>query len=139
MTTRPRNFGWTATAALLALATWCPPALGGAPRGSRPDASPPPADRPVPAPRAAAPKPQAVTVNIRGMAFTPRVVTLRPGDSVTWVNGDDRDHTVTAADGAFNSGNIRPGGSFTFRFPRAGNYPYSCSLHPRMRGTVSVQ
>ena len=80
-----------------------------------------------------------VTVSIKGGKFAPAAVTVKPGDTVTWVNGDDRDHTVTAADGSFNSGNIEKGGSYSFTFKRAGRYPYSCGLHPRMKGTVIVQ
>ncbi len=83
--------------------------------------------------------PRSYTVSIRGGAFTPAKLTIRAGDTVVWVNGDDRDHTVTAVDGSFNSGNIGPGGSFTVRFAKPGNISYSCTLHPRMRGTVSVQ
>jgi len=81
----------------------------------------------------------SIVVTIRGGAFTPAKVTLKPGEMVVWINGDDRDHTVTAASGVFSSGNIRPGGSFAWRATKGGDHAYSCSLHPRMRGVVSVQ
>jgi plastocyanin len=80
-----------------------------------------------------------VTVSIKGGKFNPAAVTIKAGDTVTWVNGDDKDHTVQAADGSFNSGNIEKGGSYSFTFKKAGRYGYSCGLHPRMRGTVVVQ
>lgn len=82
---------------------------------------------------------KTVTVSIKGGKFTPATVTIKPGDTVVWVNGDDRDHTVTAADGSFNSGNIEKGGSYSFTFKKAGRYGYSCGLHPRMKGMVVVQ
>ena len=92
------------------------------------------------APARAADKPRQTTVvTLRGGAFTPQRVTVRPGDTVVWANADDRDHTVTATSGAFDSGNIRPGGSFAWRATKPGDYAYGCSLHPRMRGVVSVQ
>ena len=81
----------------------------------------------------------AATVSIRGMKYAPGTVTIKAGESVTWVNGDDRDHTAVADDGSFNSGNIGPGRSFTTRFAKPGKYPYACALHPRMRGVVVVQ
>ncbi|HSI32218.1 MAG TPA: cupredoxin domain-containing protein [Tepidisphaeraceae bacterium] len=94
---------------------------------------------PHPGARAADKPRQTTVVTLRGGAFTPQRVTVRAGDTVVWANADDRDHTVTAASGAFDSGNIRPGGSFAWRATKPGDYAYGCSLHPRMRGVVSVQ
>lgn len=84
-------------------------------------------------------KPVTHTVNIKGMKFAPVSLTIKAGDSVTWENNDQRDHTVVAADGSFTSGNIGPGANFTTAFAKAGKYEYACSLHPRMRGVVIVQ
>src|SRR5207237_9354679 len=95
---------------------------------------------PAPASAAAADKPRPPQiVTIRGGTFTPAKLTVRAGDTVIWSNGDDREHTVVSANGAFNSGAIRPGGSFAWRAPKGGDYPYGCTIHPRMRGLVSVQ
>ncbi|HYE20606.1 MAG TPA: cupredoxin domain-containing protein [Tepidisphaeraceae bacterium] len=82
---------------------------------------------------------QTTVVTLRGGAFTPARVTVRAGDTIVWSNADDRDHTVTAASGAFDSGTIRPGGTFAWRATKPGDYAYGCSLRPRMRGVVSVQ
>ena len=89
----------------------------------------------------AAEKPRAKNhdVDITAKGFQPARITIKPGDTVTWSNGDARDHTVTASNGSFSSGNIKSGGRFSFRFAKPGTYPYSCSLHPRMKGTVVVQ
>jgi plastocyanin len=83
------------------------------------------------------PKAKHYDVDITGKGFQPGRLTIKAGDSVTWTNSDSRDHTVSS--GSFASGNIKPGGSFSFRFPKAGTYSYSCSLHPRMKGTIVVQ
>ena len=83
------------------------------------------------------PKSRTHDVDITGKGFSPNRLTLKAGDSVSWTNTDSRDHTVTGP--GFGSGNIKPGGRFSFRFPKPGNYPYSCSLHPRMKGTIIVQ
>jgi plastocyanin len=79
------------------------------------------------------------TVRIRDMHFQPSTVTIKVGQSVTWTNADDRDHTVNAVDNSFKSGNLKNGASFTHRFEQAGSFDYACSYHPRMRGTVSVE
>lgn len=84
-------------------------------------------------------RPRVHSVTIGAGAFTPAAITIRAGDSVSWNNGDDRDHNVTAADGSFDSGNIRPGASFTQKFTQAGRFAYTCKLHPRTRGSVTVQ
>jgi plastocyanin len=73
-------------------------------------------------------------------AYAPNPVTIARGTSVTWVNNDNTAHTATSNDGStFNSGSINPGGQFTMTFPNAGSFPYKCTLHPNMVGTVTVQ
>ena len=84
-------------------------------------------------------KPVTVHVNIKGMKYDPPSVTVKAGDTVTWTNADQRDHTVVASDGSFSSGNIGPGATYSFVFSKAGKFEYSCSLHPRMKGVVIVQ
>lgn len=79
-----------------------------------------------------------VTVRIRDLQYEPANVSVKVGDSVTWINADDRDHTVQAVDNSFNSGNLKPGQSFTFVFENPGSFQYECAYHPRMRGTVQV-
>ena len=82
---------------------------------------------------------KAVEITIKGMRFTPDNVTIKAGQSVTWTNTDQRDHTVAADDGSFNSGNLGPGDSFTFKFAKGGKFKYACSLHPRMKGEIVVK
>jgi plastocyanin len=57
---------------------------------------------------------------------------------VTWSNEDSVGHTVTANGGAFGSGTIAPGTSFTRTFATAGTFAYHCSIHPSMTGTITV-
>jgi plastocyanin len=45
---------------------------------------------------------------------------------------------VTADTNSFASGNLQPGGSFSFTFTRPGTYAYHCSIHPSMHGSVVV-
>jgi plastocyanin len=81
----------------------------------------------------------ASAVEIKNFAFTPPSLTVPVGTTVTWTNNDTAAHTVTAAGGAFDSGNLSPGQSFSFTFDQAGSFAYACNYHPNMQGTVVVQ
>jgi hypothetical protein len=66
-------------------------------------------------------------------------LTVKPGTSVTWVNGDDVPHLIASADGHFQSSKVLDTGNrFTVSFPKPGTYSYFCSLHPKMQGQVVV-
>ena len=54
-----------------------------------------------------------------------------------WVNRDGVTHTVTFDDGV-DSGRMSGGSTYTRGFPAAGTFPYHCSIHPTMSGTVTV-
>ena len=76
------------------------------------------------------------TVDIKNIAFNPSHVTLKSGQAVVWVFGDDSTpHNVTG-DG-FRSAN-RTSGAFSHTFTRAGKYDYQCSIHAGMHGQIAV-
>jgi plastocyanin len=79
---------------------------------------------------------RTVDVSIQGFAFNPASVQVSTGDTVRWTNMDSADHTVTGS--TFNSGIIHTGQSYEFRFTTPGSYSYVCSIHPSMKGTVTV-
>jgi plastocyanin len=83
-------------------------------------------------------RPAKKSVSIKDMQFQPAAIEVQAGDTVTWTNNDDRDHTVVADDGSFKSDNISAGGKFVYKFTKAGKFSYACSYHPRMKGTVTV-
>lgn len=62
--------------------------------------------------------------------YMPFQVNVSVGDTVTWINHDNRTHTVTTGttnygpQGIFDSGIIQPGSSFTQFFGSAGKYSY---------------
>lgn len=78
-------------------------------------------------------------VQITDSTFSPATLTIQVGDTVTWRNADDRPHTVTANDGAFDSGNLDEGVDFSFTFTAPGTYTYRCDYHPEMRATIVVE
>jgi plastocyanin len=83
----------------------------------------------------------APTVRIDDFAFDPADVQVAVGQSVTWVFGSDPEqHTVTPVeDGAFeDSGQLFTGDTYVVRFETPGTFPYLCTLHPFMTGTVTV-
>jgi plastocyanin len=83
--------------------------------------------------------PRTVLVTIENVHFDPEVLTIRPGDRVTWVNKDMFPHTATADAKAFDSHSIAPTGAWTFTASKRGTYSYSCAFHPNMKGTIKVQ
>lgn len=88
--------------------------------------------------------PRAVACRIARGAYAPAEVSARPGQAVTWINGDSAAHTVTSGtpsegpDGMFDSGLLVPGSSFAYRLRRKGRYRYFCIVHPWECGAVTV-
>jgi plastocyanin len=78
------------------------------------------------------------TVTIDGTRYMPEAVTVKRGDSVTWINKDPFPHTATSGK-AFDSREIAGGKSWKRTFPKAGRYDYICTLHPNMKGTIVVE
>jgi plastocyanin len=87
----------------------------------------------------AAPVAPAAAVSIDNFTFKNPVVTVKPGTTVTWTNGDDIPHTVVSKDGLFRSKALDTGDRFSFTFAKAGQFGYFCSLHPHMTGTIVVK
>ena len=76
-------------------------------------------------------------VLVRGLAFNPPEVSIRPGGDVTWMFSDREPHDVTADNKSFGSG-PRKDGEFRVRFDQPGAYSYHCAIHPEMKGRVLV-
>ncbi|MFL9867046.1 cupredoxin family copper-binding protein [Paraburkholderia fungorum] len=76
---------------------------------------------------------------IEQMRFYPPILTVHRGDRVMWVNKDLFPHTATATPAAFDSHEIEPNASWSYVARQAGSYPYLCTLHTTMRGTLIVQ
>lgn len=100
--------------------------------------------------------PLVVTIDVIGVAFAPKVLTIKAGQTVKWVNTTTMAHTVTtdpalaanAANAAvpagaevWHSGNIAPGASFARTLTVKGTYKYFCKPHETMGhvGTVIVE
>lgn len=79
-----------------------------------------------------------ISVQISMFSFSPATVTVPVGTTVTWTNQDSAAHTVTSDTGAFDSGSLSQGGSWSNTFNQPGSYAYHCAFHGSMHGTVVV-
>ncbi len=101
---------------------------------------------PIPAAASPAASPQAspaaaglgAEVTMLDIAFDPPQLEIAAGTTVTWTNAEAIPHTVTAADGSFDSGVLEEGGTFQQTFTTAGTVDYACAIHPGMTGTITV-
>jgi plastocyanin len=80
----------------------------------------------------------ANVIQIRNFAFVQKNLNVSPGTTVTWVNCDTETHTSTSDTNAWDSGALTPGSRFQRTFPAAGSFPFHCTPHPSMKGTVVV-
>jgi plastocyanin len=79
------------------------------------------------------------TVKIENFAYSPAVVTVKAGTTVTWTNNDTDPHTVTSMDnGPVKSPTLQQGQTFHYTFAKAGRFEYLCTIHPFMTATVVV-
>lgn len=77
-------------------------------------------------------------VKIEAMQFGPATLEVRRGETVTWRNADIVPHTATAA-GAFDSGNIAAGQSWSKKMDQPGEFDYVCSYHRGMKARLVVR
>jgi plastocyanin len=76
-------------------------------------------------------------VSIKDFAFNPSETYVDKGMTITWVNEDSVPHSVKFADGV-ESPVLSPGQNYSRRFMDSGDFDYSCSIHPSMKGKVKV-
>lgn len=76
-------------------------------------------------------------VLIQGFKFQPQKITVKVGDTVTWVNKDSATHKIQGS--GFESANMSKNDEYKFTFDKAGTYEYICGNHTYMKGTVIVK
>ncbi len=80
-----------------------------------------------------------VTVTIKNFSFNPKVLNIKTGTKVTWINNDSAPHTVTSDSGSLlNSPTLSSGSSFSFTFSSPTTVNYHCAIHPMMKASVIV-
>lgn len=79
------------------------------------------------------------SVIISNFAFSPDTLTVSAGTTVTWINKDSVNHTVTSDNGIFGSDMLATNATYTYKFDTSGTFSYHCSVHPSMKATVIVR
>ncbi len=81
----------------------------------------------------------SLTIHISNFAFVPAGLTVKQGDTVTWVNDDPVGHEIKSDSGGFDSATLSTGDTFSHTFSEApGDYAYHCAIHPSMTGKITV-
>jgi plastocyanin len=107
--------------------------------------------------------PEPGTVEMVGQTFDPATITVKAGETVTWVNESDEAHTVTAygneipdeaayfasggassedeARDSLSEGLLEAGDTFEVTLDQPGTYEYYCIPHESsgMKGTIVVE
>ncbi len=83
-------------------------------------------------------KQPSTTVKISNFKYEPATLTIHVGETVKFVNQDEEPHTVTAKDGSFNSKGLDTNQDWIYTFTQTGTFPYFCTIHPFMKGTITV-
>jgi plastocyanin len=79
------------------------------------------------------------TIEIKDFAFNPQTITVKSGQTITWINRDEEPHTVVSVEKQFKkSSALDTDQSFTITAGAPGSYTYFCSVHPKMTGTIVV-
>ena len=79
-------------------------------------------------------------VTLNASSFSPATVTIDVGEIVRWVNGQAIAHTITPeGHSEWPSQTMSVNGeTFEHTFQTAGSYPYLCTFHAGMTGTINV-
>lgn len=79
-------------------------------------------------------------IAIADFSFSPKMFTVSPGATVTWINHDKVPHVISSADNQFQKSTLlQPGQSFANTLATGGTYSYFCSIYARMTGKIIVK
>ncbi|MFA5831362.1 MAG: cupredoxin family copper-binding protein [Candidatus Paceibacterota bacterium] len=79
---------------------------------------------------------QTYQISIKNFAFSPASLNVKKGDTVVWTNEDGAPHQIAGS--GFKSEVLQNGATYGFTFTEAGGFSYICSLHPSMKGEITV-
>ena len=80
------------------------------------------------------------SVSMLNVAFSPASIQVAAAAVVTFTNNDGFAHNVTFDNSAIGTTGNYNSGAKTLTMPAvAGTYPYKCTLHASMTGTVTVK
>jgi plastocyanin len=86
------------------------------------------------------------TVSMESIQFSPKDLTVKPGETITFKNDESVPHDVhkeSGPGGDFSSGpdgGMQQGDTFDLKLDKPGTYEYVCHVHaPGMAGTITVK
>ena len=81
------------------------------------------------------------TVVMKNIEYEPKKLTVKVGQTVTWVNQEAIEHNVVAeeADPPLKSQLFGKDGKFEYKPTQAGTISYVCTVHPGMEATLVVE
>jgi plastocyanin len=78
-----------------------------------------------------------VDATVSGNKWGP--VSAKVGDVITWTNADAVPHKVALDDGSCTmANNITGDAQQSLVFDQAGSFPFHCTVHPSMKGTITI-
>ena len=79
-------------------------------------------------------------IEIKDFAFNPPTLTVKSGETITWINRDEEPHTIVSVEKQFKKSTaLDTDQEFTITAGAPGTYEYFCSVHPKMTGTIVVE
>ena len=79
------------------------------------------------------------SIEIANFTFSPATLTVKPGTTVTWTNGDDIPHSIVEDSRVFHSPPLDTGEKFSMTFTSSGTVNYFCGFHAHMPGRIVVE
>lgn len=79
-------------------------------------------------------------IEIKDFMFSPPTITVKSGETITWINRDEEPHTIVSVGKKFpKSSALDTDQEFSITVSAPGTYEYFCSVHPKMTGTLVVE
>ena len=87
------------------------------------------------------PAPGGNRVGMKDLQFQPKAITVKAGETITWVNEESVPHNVVnTEDGEQPKSELfNEGGTYEFTPKEPGTIRYVCTIHPGMEGTITVE
>ena len=83
---------------------------------------------------------QTLHVTMKNLAFLPKTIHAKVGDTIRFTNQDTPPHNVTWVSGPrfTSSPTLDTGAGFTLKLTQPGTIQYFCSIHPFMKASILV-
>ena len=79
-------------------------------------------------------------IEIKDFMFSPQTITVKSGETITWINRDEEPHTIVSVGKKFpKSSALDTDQEFSITVSAPGTYEYFCSVHPKMTGIIVVE